>query len=187
MTTQAETQTSLADLIATGGALSGFPWPEATREYGIAIRRDGVWTHWGDPIERPALVRLFATVLQRDSDGVYWLVTPGERGVIAVEDVPFIAVEARRDAGAAGPVLAFRTNLDHWVTADSAHPIWVTLNPDSGAPTPYILFRDRLAARLSRPVYYELADWAEERVIDGVPTLGVESKGCFFSLEGDGA
>ena len=184
MPTQAESQRRLADLIASGGALDGFPWPETTRDYGIAIRRDGVWTHWGDPIERRSLVRLFATVLQRDAHGVYWLVTPGERGEIAVEDAPFIAVEAQRAVGADGPTLSFRTNLDHWVTADAEHPIWVTVDAESGAPTPYIRFRDGLAARLARPVYYELAEWAEEQMIDGAPMLGVESNGCFFPLEG---
>ena len=51
------------------------------------------WWHEGSPIRRIELVKLFATVLRREADGSYWLVTPVERGRIAVEDVPFVAVE----------------------------------------------------------------------------------------------
>ena len=46
------------------------------------------------PIGRPALVKLFASILKRE-DGKYFLVTPVEKVGIVVEDAPFLAVEMR--------------------------------------------------------------------------------------------
>src|SRR4051794_26233004 len=59
----------------------------------MRIARDGTWFYRGSPIGRLPLVKLFASVLRREADGRYWLVTPAERGRIEVEDVPFLAVE----------------------------------------------------------------------------------------------
>src|SRR5436309_1916006 len=58
----------------------------------IRIARDSTWFYRGSPIARLPLVKLFASVLRREADGLYWLVTPVERGKIEVEDVPFLAV-----------------------------------------------------------------------------------------------
>ena len=172
MSAQGSTPSRLAELIEKGGALSGFPWPEGNREYGMRIARDGTWYHQGDPIERKRLCQLFSTILQRDGDGVFWLVTPVERGRIEVEDAPFVAVEMTEDpppAAGQAPLLKFRTNLDHWVTADADHPISVRHDPDTGEPSPYIHFRDGLQALIARSVFYELADRAEEaQTADGL-------------------
>src|ERR1700690_1324488 len=59
----------------------------------MRIARDGTWFYRGSPITRPRLVKLFASVLRREDDGSYWLVTPVERGRVSVEDAPFVAVE----------------------------------------------------------------------------------------------
>ncbi len=58
----------------------------------MRIARDGTWFYMGTPIARPALVKLFATVLRKDPER-YVLVTPVERVGIEVEDAPFLAVE----------------------------------------------------------------------------------------------
>src|ERR1700730_6896761 len=58
----------------------------------MRIARDGTWFYRGSPIARPPLVKLFASVLRREADGHYWLVTAAERGEIEVEDGPFLAV-----------------------------------------------------------------------------------------------
>src|SRR5437762_14321931 len=58
----------------------------------MRIARDGTWFYRGSPITRMPLVKLFASVLRREPDGSYWLVTPAERGRVTVEDAPFIAV-----------------------------------------------------------------------------------------------
>src|SRR5271154_2406254 len=52
----------------------------------MRIARDGTWFYRGTPIVRQPLVKLFASVLRREDDGSYWLVTPVERGRIVVED-----------------------------------------------------------------------------------------------------
>src|ERR1700732_3436924 len=58
----------------------------------MRIARDGTWFYRGSPIVRRPLVKLFASVLRREADGRYWLVTPAERGKIGGEAVPFLAV-----------------------------------------------------------------------------------------------
>jgi hypothetical protein len=159
------------------------------RAFGIRIARDGRWFHHGSPIERPALVKLFATVLRREPDGSHWLVTPVERGRIEVEDAPFVAVELAVDGRGPGGRLRLRTNLDEWVTVGRGHPLHTRRPADqpSGAGlVPYVEVRGGLEARLARPVYYELVDLAEEDRVGAEIRFGVWSEGCFFPLDGDG-
>lgn len=153
------------------------PTPLAPEEedFAIKILRDGTWLHRGRPIKRHNLVKLFATVLRRDENGDFWLQTPVERGRIEVEDAPFIAVELRREASESGENLLFRTNVDDWVVLGARH----LLRMRKGAP--YIHIRDGLEARLSRPVYYELAALAVPAPQDA-DLYGVYSAGEFFPL-----
>ena len=58
----------------------------------MRIAGDGTWFYLGTPIGRPALVRLFSTILKRE-DGKHFLVTPVEKVGITVDDAPFLAVE----------------------------------------------------------------------------------------------
>jgi uncharacterized protein len=150
------------------------------RTYNLKIARDGTWIHEGRPIRRLALVKLFATVLRRDGDGVYWLQTPVERGRIEVEDAPFVAVELEIAGDDSEQRLRLRTNLDQWVTVDDAHPLTLRPAPGEAVALPCVLVRDGLEARLLRPVYYELA----ERAVEHGGRLGVWSCGHFFPLEG---
>src|SRR6202035_858787 len=78
----------------------------------MRIARDGTWFYRGSPIGRLPLVKLFASVLRREADGDYWLVTPAERGRIRVDDVPFVAVELTADGEGRAQLLTFRTNMD---------------------------------------------------------------------------
>lgn len=151
----------------------------------IRIAADGTWHHEGAPIRRLPLVRLFAGVLSRDEAGDYWLVTPVERARIRVDDAPFLAVEMRAEGEGESECLSFRTNLDEWVTADAAHPITVRTRAGRDDRAPYLLVRDRLEARLTRAVYYELAERAVERRQGDRAVLGVRSAGQFFPLEGE--
>ncbi len=151
-------------------------------DFDIRIARDGTWFHQGSPIGRKRLVRLFASVLRREADGGFWLVTPVERGQVIVDDAPFVAVELDVSGEGSSQILRFRTNIDDWVEADAAHPIRVVLAPDSGEPSPYILVRDRLEALIARSVYYHLAELAVESEQGGEAVLGVWSKETFFPL-----
>jgi hypothetical protein len=151
------------------------------------IRRDGSWLYRGSVIGRKELVCLFASVLRRDEDGVFWLETPVERGRIEVEDAPFIAVELDWTGEGRRQVLSFRTNVDQIVTAGPDHPIRVAHDLLTCEPTPYLTVRGgagRLAveARIARAVYYELVALAEPRLVGGRRMLGVWSCSTFFPL-----
>jgi hypothetical protein len=147
----------------------------------MRIACDGTWYYRGSPIGRLALVQLFASVLRREADGRYWLVTPAERGRIEVEDAPFLAVELTVEGEGHGQELIFRTNLDEFVTVGPDNPLRVE-TAASGEPRPYILVRDDLDARLARPVFYELVDRGTEERVGGTIQFGVWSKGIFFRL-----
>jgi uncharacterized protein len=155
--------------------------PVELRGLDMRIARDGTWHYRGSPIDRMPLVKLFASVLRRDRDGSYWLVTPAERGRVEVEDAPFIAVAVERDGEGSGQKLIFRTNLDEIVTADADHPLRVDTAAD-GTPVPYILVRPGLEARLTRPAFYDVVDWGDEVAGDGETRLGVWSGGMLFDL-----
>lgn len=151
-------------------------------DYAIRIARDGTWYYHDSPIQRPGLVKLFASVLRRDDAGDYWLVTPAERGRIVVEDAPFVAVEVSISGSGEEQALTFRTNLDHYVTAGPDHPVRLSASPGTGDPIPYITIKDRLEARISRAVYYELVDRSVSRHRAGEEQVGLWSNRTFFVL-----
>ena len=154
--------------------------PPYCGDIGLRIARDGAWFYRGSPIGRPAMVRLFASILRRDPDR-YVLVTPVEKVAIEVEDAPFLAVEMTVENGSGGPSLRFRTNIDDEVVADAAHPLRFAPGP-SGGLKPYILVRGGLEALVTRPLFHDLVARGETRDIDGAPMYGVASAGVFFAM-----
>jgi hypothetical protein len=150
--------------------------PPNAGEIDIVIRKDGSWVHEGGVIGREALVRLFSTILRKDADGT-WLVTPHEKLKIKVEDAPFTAVRVDR----VGQALRFLTNVGDEVEAGPEHPIRVAVDA-SGEPRPYVHVRGGLEALITRPVFYELVEAAEERAVDGATELGVASNGAWFPV-----
>lgn len=151
----------------------------------MRIARDGTWFHMGTPIGRPALVKLFSTILRREADGSYVLVTPVEKLSIQVEDAPFLAVEATSEGEGKGRTLAFRLLTDDIVMAGPETPLWLETAAD-GTPRPYLRVRgprDRaLNALVNRPVFYQLAELAlAEQERDQGP-LGLWSGGAFFAF-----
>src|SRR5918911_2132864 len=109
----------LTAALGTGAAKGPPPverWnPPYCGEIDMRIAADGTWFYNGTPIGRPALVRLFASILRKDPER-HVLVTPVERVGIAVEDAPFQAVEMAIEGEGAGRQVAFRTNVDDLVT-----------------------------------------------------------------------
>ena len=155
--------------------------PLELRDLDLRIARDGTWYYRGSPIHRLPLVKLFASVLRREPDGGYWLVTPAERGRVVVEDAPFIAVAVQREGEGRGQRLIFQTNLDEIVAAGADRPLRVETS-ENGTPAPYVLVRPGLEARLARPVFYDLVEWGEEVETAGEMPYGVWSGGVFFVL-----
>ena len=148
--------------------------PPYCGEMDLEIRADGSWWHDGTPIGRPAMVRLFSTILKREGDRHY-LVTPVEKVGIRVEDAPFLAI----DADIAADAITFTTNVGDSVVAGPDNGIRVATGPD-GEPRPYVHVRGGMEALIDRKTFYRLADHAE-----GGPDgrMGVVSGGRFFALE----
>lgn len=152
----------------------------------FVIKRDGTWLYKGTVIGRKELVCLFASVLKREADGSFWLETPAERGRIVVEDAPFVVVEMDWTGADSAQIVTFRTNTDEMVTVDLDHPL--RFNDEGGGdPKPYVRLRPGngahpIEARISRPVFYELAALAEPQTVRDKMMLGVWSSGVFFPL-----
>lgn len=144
----------------------------------IRIARDGCWFHEGSPINRENLVRLFATILRREGDGSFVLVTPVEKMRVDVEDAPFIAVEVKSEGAGQARNLAFRLNVGSLVMAGPEHAL--QMREMAGEAVPYLHVRDGLEARVARAAYYDLAEWALEENPDA-PALW--SQGVRFALE----
>jgi hypothetical protein len=153
--------------------------PQRCGHSGMRIARDGTWYHDGEPIRRPAMVRLFSTVLRREPDGSHVLVTPAEKLEIDVESTAFRAVEMHSEGEGESRRIAFRLDSGEAVILGPEHPLSVA-DTDLG-PSPRILVRHGLEAELSRSVYYELADVA---LSEGQDCPGVWSEGAFFRLDG---
>lgn len=164
---------SLAEIARLAGEQKLRPvdkWnPERCGHSAMRIARDGTWYHEGRPIARPAMVALFSSILRRERDGSYVLVTPAERLVIDVEDAPFVAVEVKSEGEGRERSLAFRLNTGELVLAGPSHPLRLD------GERPYLAVRKGLDALIARPVYYELAEAA---LSEG----GLWSGGAFFPL-----
>ncbi|MBB3950417.1 DUF1285 domain-containing protein [Aureimonas jatrophae] len=143
----------------------------------LRIEADGRWIHEGAEIRRPELVALLSSVLRREADGTYALVTPGERLAIAVVDLPFLAVEMSVAGTAAERRLVFRTNAGDVVEAGPEHPLRLEDGPMGFRPR--LLVRGGLWARLTRALALDLAELVEERG-EGA---GLASGGGWFALE----
>src|SRR5690242_10446096 len=148
----------------------------------MRIAGDGTWFYLGTPIGRPALVRLFSTILKREGDK-HFLVTPVEKVGIRVDDAPFMAVEMREENDERGRLLRFRTNVDDWVACEEGHGLRFETASDGGI-TPYLHVRADLWAKVTRALYYDLVDIGEERMVDGREMFGIESGGEFFAMAG---
>ena len=145
----------------------------------MRIGRDGTWYYMGTPIGRKPLVKLFASILRKDGDR-YFLVTPVEKVGITVDDAPFVAVDFEVAGQGQNREITFVTNVDDIVTAGPDHPIRLTHDPETGAPSPYVLVRANLEALIDRKSFYRLVDIGEHHVIDGISWFGVWSGGVFF-------
>ena len=175
-------QNPLATLTAAATITKGPPpvelWnPPFCGDIDMRIARDGTWFYGGTPIGRPALVKLFASILRKDPEG-FRLVTPVEKVGIIVEDAPFLGVEMKIEHGSN---LSFRTNVDDWVEAGAAHPLRFEPGP-AGGVKPYVHVRGGLWALLKRALTYDLIARGEVAGADTGGQFGVHSGGLFFPI-----
>ena len=139
----------------------------------MRIARDGRWFHEGSEISRPALVRLFSSVLRREQDGRHVLVTPAEKLDIDVEVAAFVAVAMETEGSGADRMVALELNSGDALVIGPDHPLRIS------DELPLVGVRYGLEAILARPVYYELAEIALQEDHD---PAGFWSGGMFWPL-----
>ena len=177
---------AITGALAQAGTVKGPPpverWnPPFCGDLDMRIAADGTWFYLKTPIGRPALVKLFASVLKREGDS-YFLVTPAEKCGITVDDAPFLAIELKIEDGAAGRVLHFRTNVDDWVACGPQHALRFEPETATGGLKPYLHVRRDLWAKVTRTLFFDLVDIGEERDVEGRAMFGVASMGTFFPM-----
>ncbi|QDP20212.1 DUF1285 domain-containing protein [Sphingomonas xanthus] len=173
---------SLAELAAAIDARGGPPpvnrWnPEHCGDSDMRIARDGTWYYRGSPITRPAMVRLFSTVLRREPDGSHVLVTPVEKLAIEVESTAFRAIQMTMEGEGEQRRIGLTLDSGDALLVGGDHPLHLS-ETDYG-PSPRVAVRFGLEAELARPLYYELAEIALAEARD---PPGVWSDGIFFPL-----
>ena len=173
---------SLADLVKAieerGGPAPVDQWnPSHCGDSEMRIARDGSWYHQGSPIGRPAMVRLFSTVLRREPDGSHVLVTPVEKLSIEVESTAFRATQMTMSGEGDQRRIGLTLDSGDALIVGPDHPLTVARTPDG--PSPRVAVRFGLEAEIARPLYYELADIA---LAEGHDPPGVWSDGAFFPL-----
>lgn len=154
--------------------------PDVSRDIDMRIAADGTWYYLGTPINRPAMVNLFASIMRREADGRYYLVTPVEKCAISVDDAPFVAVAMSVSGTGAAQSLVFTTNTGDEVRVDKNHPIRFERQGDVFKP--YVMVRRGLEALANRAVYYDLMQQCETRATDGEDWIGLWSGAIFWPM-----
>lgn len=152
--------------------------PPVCGDIGMEIHTDGSWWHEGTRITRQPLVDLFSTVLRKDDDGQTWLVTPGEKIIVRVQDAHFLGTRVDQVETSLGPSIAVTTNVGDLAVIGPEHPLRVKIDMNTGEPRPYVRVRGNLDARILRAPFYELVQWSQER--EG--RFEIVSQGATFSL-----
>ena len=171
----------LAEAAKTGrGPAPVHLWnPPFCGDIDMRIAADGTWFYLNSPIGRKPLVQLFASVLRRDPDGKYYLVTPVEKCGIRVDDAPFTAIRMTVEGEGSDRIIRFETNVDDEVTVDAAHPLRFVDEPGTGGLKPYVTVRANLEALVSRALFYDMV--GAGTVEEG--WFGVWSSGHFFPMQ----
>ena len=130
--------------------------PPLSGDIDIEIAADGTWFHQGGEIRRGSLVKLFASILRREDDGHYYLVTPGEKWRIRVARHPLIVVAIDSEGEGKDRVLTATLNTRRQVTIEADHP----LSLDEGIPV--VALDHGLSALFNRNAWYQLVELADE-------------------------
>ncbi len=184
-------ETLFADLLASQEKTSAsLPpvhlWtPQLSGDMDMLIDREGRWIHEGGEIKRPAMVKLFASILVYE-EGDYFLITPVEKWRIQVEIAPLFVIAAERETRDGCQAIKLTTRTGDVVIVDSQHPLSMQSFPSCDEPLPLVLIRRNLQALLSRNVFYEIVEWAAE-MADGADKkegdeLSISSMGERFLL-----
>ena len=178
----AEGMLAAAQVFASKGPAPVHLWdPPFCGDLDIRIARDGTWFYLGTPIGRPAMVRLFASILKREGER-YFLVTPAEKVGIRVDDAPFVAVDFSTEGQGVTQQVTFVTGVGDSVIAGPDHPIRVERDAATGAPAPYVMVRAGLEALIDRKSFYRLVALGSHHPVHGTDWFGLWSGGQFFPM-----
>lgn len=178
---------TIASQVEQTASKSGLPpldqWhPELSGDMDLRVSRDGHWIYKGEPLAREAIVRLFSTILRREDDGEFYLVTPVEKWRIQVEDTPLLAHSLAVEAEGTGQVIKLTTNVGEVLEVGDDHPLEVGSYAGTDEPRPIIYVRHGVTARLVTAAFYDLAEHVVERKGQAGPELGVFSNGNFYKI-----
>ena len=156
--------------------------PPFCGDIGMRIAADGTWYYMNSPIGRKPLMRLFSTVLRRDEDAKYYLVTPVEKCGVEVEDAPFLAIAMSIEGKGRDQRLKFQTNVEDEVVVDDDHPLRFETEQGTDGLKPYVLVRGRLEALVNRPIFYDLVAAGTVEPVDAEDWFGVWSSSRFWPM-----
>ena len=157
--------------------------PDYAAPIDIMIDTDGNWFHDGSPIRRAGLVSLFASILCRETDGSYALITPAEKRSIRVSDVPFVTIDILITGNGRNQTVTLTTNMGDMVTIGTDHPMRFAEGAAADdIALPYVTVRGGLEARVARSVFADLVDAGCVEDRNGERWFGLWSTGKFWPM-----
>ena len=155
--------------------------PKYCGDIDMRIASDGTWFYCGSPINRKKLVKLFSSILIKENNK-YFLITPVEKVGIIVDDAPFIANDFEKITENNKSYLVFFTNIDETIVLSKKNPFRISINDKTQEPSPYIMVRKNIEAKIDRKSFYRLLDLAEYSLVKGQEWLGIQSDSTFFPI-----
>ena len=155
--------------------------PKYCGDIDMRIASDGTWFYCGSPINRKKLVKLFSSILINENNK-YFLITPVEKVGIIVDDAPFIANDFEKITENNKSYLVFFTNIDEAIVLSKKNPFRISINDKTQEPSPYIMVRKNIEAKIDRKSFYRLLDLAEYSFVKDKEWLGIYSDSTFFPI-----
>ena len=155
--------------------------PKYCGDIDMRIASDGTWFYCGSPINRKKLVKLFSSILINENNK-YFLITPVEKVGIIVDDAPFIANDFEKITENNKSYLVFFTNIDETIVLSKKNPFRISINDKTQEPSPYIMVRKNIEAKIDRKSFYRLLDLSEYSLVKGQEWLGIHSDSTFFPI-----
>ena len=143
----------------------------------------GEWYYMGSKITRKPMVKLFSSILTKDRDNTFHLRTPVEDVLVEVIDAPYLVTSLDIVNNNNIKYVSFTTNVDIQFIVGNKNPIWVEEKDSSEEMIPYSLVKRGLIAKVTRPVYYELAGFLDTKNIKNIEHTGIYSGKDFFILD----
>ncbi len=134
--------------------------PPLSGDIAIHIDDQGTWYHEQGKITRDSLVRLFASILRREEDGEYYLVTPSEKWRITVDSHALRIVDVNVLEVAGANNLEATLNTGRQVLVSARYPLF--LDREAGEIAALMLPHG-LTALCTRAAWYRLVDLAEQK------------------------